>query len=172
MRRKISVTCFSLAGVKLVQQLHIHDAEVIHGPKDDELRGESCQAYKPPPTTIGKGNNCFGFFVHRFLLAAGHYLRRVFCSIAGILLGLQLVWMFSWGFGFWGTGSALFHRAVYFWEMLPWPNVGIECQNCKPNDFCCGLMGSLFREVTSVYQADISWRWLVNNTCLLLGCLL
>jgi len=91
----IGVTCVSLAGVELVKQLHIHDAEVVHGAKDDKLRGESCQANQPAPATIGKGNNNFGFFVHWFLLAAGHFLRRFFCSIAGILLDLQLLWMFA-----------------------------------------------------------------------------
>ena len=94
-KKNIGVTCVSLAGVELVKQLHVHDAKVIHGPKDDELREESCQANQPAPTSIGKGNKNFGFFAHRFLLEAGHFLRRFFCSIAGILLELQLVWMFA-----------------------------------------------------------------------------
>ena len=92
--KNIDVTCVSLAGVKLVQQLHVHYAEVVHGAKDDKLRGESCQANQPAPSTIGKRNNNFGFFVHWFLLAADHFLGRFFSSIAGILLDLQLVWMF------------------------------------------------------------------------------
>lgn len=31
---------------------------------------------------------------------------------------------------------------------------------------CCADMSSLFGEMTFVYQADISWRWLANATCL------
>lgn len=96
----MAVTCISLASIKLVKQLHVHNAEVIHGPEDDELCGEGRQANKPAPTTIGKWNNHFGLFFHRFLLATSHFYEGFFFSSAGISLDLQLVQIFLCGFRF------------------------------------------------------------------------